>query len=107
MKRRYESWGDFLKKRREERYRSAREFCSKVKVGISYPQYSRYEAGDQLPNLEQALELCRLLGVPALEGLMEWNRAQMAGDVAQAALRDIELLLERIRVGGVENALVA
>jgi hypothetical protein len=76
-----------------------------LKVGISYPQYSRYEAGDQLPNLEQALELCRLLSVPALEGLMEWNRAQMAGEIAQAALRDIESLLERIRVGGIDSAL--
>ncbi|OFZ69939.1 MAG: hypothetical protein A3K03_06785, partial [Bdellovibrionales bacterium RIFOXYD1_FULL_44_7] len=76
--RKYESWGNFLKKNREGHFRSAREFCARVKIGISYPQYSRYEAGEQLPNLEQALQLCKLLDIPLLEGLLEWCRAQVS-----------------------------
>ncbi len=99
MRRKYESWGDFLKKRREAHYRSAREFCTRVTVGISYPQYSRYEAGDQLPNLEQALELCRLLQIPPLEGLLEWNRAQIYGHPSKD---HIDAILMRVREHGVE-----
>lgn len=99
MRRKYESWGDFLKKRREAHYRSAREFCTRVTVGISYPQYSRYEAGDQLPNLEQALELCRLLEIPPLEGLLEWNRAQITGHPSK---EHIDAILSRVREHGVE-----
>ncbi len=53
----YQSWGGFLKSMREKRFRSAREFCSQVPMGIHYPQYSRYESGAQLPSLEQALAL--------------------------------------------------
>jgi transcriptional regulator with XRE-family HTH domain len=99
MRRKYETWGDFLKKRREAKFRSAREFCTKVSVGISYPQYSRYEAGDQLPNLEQALELCRLLEIAPLEGLLEWNRAQIFGHPSK---EDIEAILGRFREHGIE-----
>jgi transcriptional regulator with XRE-family HTH domain len=99
MRRKYESWGDFLKKRREAHYRSAREFCTRVTVGISYPQYSRYEAGDQLPNLEQALELCRLLEIPPLEGLLEWNRAQIHGHPSK---EHIDAILGRVREHGIE-----
>lgn len=97
MKRKYQSWGEFLKKRRESHYRSAREFCARATVEISYPQYSRYEAGDQLPNLEQALHLCHLLEVPMLEGLMEWCRAQMSDATAR---REVEVLLDQIRANG-------
>ncbi len=97
MKRKYQSWGEFLKKRREGHYRSAREFCARATVGISYPQYSRYEAGDQLPNLEQALHLCQLLEVPMLEGLMEWCRAQMSDATARG---EVELLLDKVRANG-------
>lgn len=94
MRRRYEGWGEFLKKHRESHYRSAREFCSRAQVGISYPQYSRYEAGDQLPNLEQALHLCRLLEIPVLEGLLEWSRTQ----IADSTVRDeVEALLEQVK----------
>lgn len=73
-------------------FRSAREFCAQLKVGISYPQYSRYETGEQLPNLDHALEICRLLKVPALEGLLQWNRAQVTDP---ELLRSIERLLGR------------
>jgi transcriptional regulator with XRE-family HTH domain len=95
-KRKYQSWGEFLKKRREAKFRSAREFCSKESVGISYPQYSRYEAGDQLPNLEQALDLCKRLDVPTLEGLLEWNRAQINDPTD---LGDVDRLLGQVRTG--------
>jgi transcriptional regulator with XRE-family HTH domain len=78
IKGKYQSWGNFLKLRREKRFRSAREFCAQVPVGISYPQYSRYESGDQLPSLDQALSLCATLGVPPLEALLEWNQAQLS-----------------------------
>lgn len=92
--RKYPTWGDFLKKQRAKHYRSAREFCSRVDVGISYPQYSRYEAGDQLPNLDQALKLCRLLEIPVQEGLLEWSRAQ----VSDTELRDeVSTFLDQVR----------
>jgi transcriptional regulator with XRE-family HTH domain len=94
-KRRYASWGEFLKKKRETYFRSAREFCNRLSLGISYPQYSRYEAGDQLPSLEQALELCRILSVSPLEGLLHWNRAQLAED--PDTLKEVDQLLVRIR----------
>jgi transcriptional regulator with XRE-family HTH domain len=99
--RKYESWGEFLKTRREAKFRSAREFCSKVQVGISYPQYSRYEAGDQLPHLEQAIELFKLLEVPVLEGLLEWSRAQISDTSARG---EVEGLLGRVRKGLPEPA---
>ena len=76
ISRKYPQWGQFLKSHRSERYRSAREFCSREEVGISYPQYSRYEAGDQLPNLDQAIRLCRLLNIPLLTGILHWAQAQ-------------------------------
>jgi len=101
MKGKYSSWGDFLKAKREAKFRSARDFCARAPVGISYPQYSRYEAGDQLPSLEQALGLCRLLDVPAMEGLLEWSRSQVQVDGER---REVETLLNRVRRGGVGEA---
>lgn len=89
MKRRYEAWGEFLKQNREGRYRSAREFCTRAQVGISYPQYSRYEAGEQLPNLEQALLLCRLLEVPATVGLLQWSLSQVEEANARGELEEL------------------
>lgn len=76
-KSKYSGWGNFLKTRREARFKSARELCRQVNLGISYPQYSRYEAGDQLPSLEQALSMGAIFGVPALEMTIEWTLAQM------------------------------
>tara|TARA_Y100000590_G_scaffold456384_1_gene606892 strand:+ start:6458 stop:7456 length:999 start_codon:yes stop_codon:yes gene_type:complete len=94
VKRKYPTWGAFLKRVRTQKYRSARELCTHTDVGISYPQYSRYEAGDQLPNLDQALKLCRLLEIPLFEGLMEWCRAQTGTD---SAIEEIDQILERFR----------
>jgi hypothetical protein len=37
----FKNLGIFLKKNREKVYRSAREFCQKIKLEVSYPQYSR------------------------------------------------------------------
>jgi hypothetical protein len=96
MKGKYSSWGDFLKVKREAKFRSAREFCARAPVGISYPQYSRYEAGDQLPSLEQALGLCRLLDVPPMEGLLEWSRSQVQIETEK---NEVETLLSRVRRG--------
>jgi hypothetical protein len=93
---RYPTWGDFLKRHRKVRFRSAREFCAGKDIGISYPQYSRYESGEQLPSLEQAIEIYRHLDIPALEGVLEWTRAQAPG----AAVREeLEGLIARIRGG--------
>lgn len=50
-------FGDFLKQLRQARYRSAREFCLKEGIGVSYPQYSRYESGEQLPPLATAIQI--------------------------------------------------
>jgi hypothetical protein len=111
LKRKYERWGDFLKARRHAKFRSAREFCAKESIGISYPQYSRYEAGDQLPSLEHALVLCGLLDIPILEGLLEWNRAQIHDPKASC---DVDNLLLKVRTsaqagqieGGAQSSLV-
>lgn len=86
-KSKYTSWGSFLKTKRKQRFRSAREFCAKISVGISYPQYSRYEAGEQLPSLDQALKLCRLLDIPLQEGLLEWSLSQVQDLTLQAELQ--------------------
>lgn len=94
VKRKYPSWGIFLKNRRSVQYRSAREFCSKVKVGISYPQYSRYEAGDQLPNLDQAVKIAKLLNIPVLETLLEWCLAQVSDG---PLLEELRGHLERVK----------
>lgn len=82
----FSSWGVFLKKNREKIYRSAREFCQKIKIGISYPQYSRYESGEQLPSLEQVLRLCRYLEIPLSEGFMEWGIAQVKDPLLHSEL---------------------
>ncbi len=97
MKRKYPLWGEFLKARREAKFRSAREFCARVQIGISYPQYSRYEAGEQLPAIDQALELCQHLGVNSMEGVLEWNRAQLPAEAE--ASQKIAVLLQQLRNG--------
>ncbi|MBI3534994.1 MAG: helix-turn-helix transcriptional regulator [Deltaproteobacteria bacterium] len=74
----YDSWGTFLRINREKLYRSARDFCNKINLGISYPQYSRYEAGEQLPNLNQALFLCQNLDIQYLEGFFQWSLSQIS-----------------------------
>lgn len=92
---RYPTWGEFLKRNRELHFRSARRFCTEVRLEISYPQYSRYEAGEQLPSLPQALQLCQFLKIPALEGILEWGRAQIPpGDPAQG---EVDQLLKQLR----------
>lgn len=92
----YPGWGIFLKTRRETRYRSARELCRRESLGISYPQYSRYEAGDQLPSLEQAISIAAIFGVPVLEMTLEWTLAQVP--VAEAlAHGELVRLLEGVR----------
>jgi len=93
-KRKYRAWGNYLKKQREAKFRSARDFCSKVELGISYPQYSRYEAGEQLPNLEQALALGRILEMPTLEMILEWSRAQISDS---ETVQELEALLTKAR----------
>ncbi|MGZ6371549.1 MAG: helix-turn-helix domain-containing protein, partial [Bdellovibrionota bacterium] len=87
----YRLWAKFLKTHRELHFRSAREFCAKLPVGISYPQYSRYESGDQLPPLEQALGLARLLKIPTAETLLEWSRAQVEDPQSRLELDQLPL----------------
>jgi len=96
IKGKYSRWGNFLKTQREIRYRSARELCTQVELGVSYPQYSRYEAGDQLPNLEQALSIGAVLGIDPVESVLEWSAAQIPpqGTLARAG---ISKLLEETR----------
>jgi hypothetical protein len=96
MRKKYQSWGDFLKTRRERKYRSAREFCVKADLSISYPQYSRYEAGEQLPPVEQVVDLCQKLDVQLIEALMEWNLAQLQDRDGRASLTSI---LDQVRGG--------
>jgi transcriptional regulator with XRE-family HTH domain len=80
----YPGWGNFLKLRREARFKSAREFCRMSELGISYPQYSRYEAGDQLPTLDSALSIGAILGIAPLETTIEWTLAQLPAAEALA-----------------------
>lgn len=77
--RKYQAWGEFLKERRSQRFRSARDFYLKINLGISYPQYSRYEQGEQLPQLDHALTLCEILGIPLQEGFLKWCESQAGG----------------------------
>jgi predicted transcriptional regulator len=103
----YPGFASYLRSHRERNYRSARDFCARVKTGISYPQYSRYEAGDQLPPLIQAVTIFGQLGVSPLEALLEWNKAQLTEASAQAVaepavektLKEIEDLLNQTRSG--------
>ena len=83
---RYSCWGEFLKSKRRMRFRSARDFCAQKQIGISYPQYSRYEAGHQLPPLLQAMEMFRHLDITPAEGMLEWCRAQLNGIPEQKLL---------------------
>jgi len=88
---RFGSWAQYLKLKRQSRFRSAREFCVHAGLGISYPQYSRYESGEQLPSLPQALTIARALGIPALETILEWSRAQILPehDTEKTSLEDL------------------
>jgi predicted transcriptional regulator len=103
----YPGFASYLRSHRERNYRSARDFCARVKTGISYPQYSRYEAGDQLPPLIQAVTIFGQLGVSPLEALLEWNKAQLTEASVQVAsepavaktLKEIEDLLNQTRSG--------
>lgn len=101
-KAKFSGWGRFLKSRRETRYRSARELTTQVALGISYPQYSRYEAGEQLPGLDQALILGSILGVAPLEMVLEWSKAQIPAREA-SALGGVEALLNEVREPGHTN----
>ncbi len=104
MKKRSSSWSEFLKARREAKFRSAREFCAKRDIGISYPQYSRYESGEQLPSLDQALDICRNLDVPPLETLLEWSRSQSIPEDERSL---IDGLLSQVKKESSSDALVA
>jgi len=103
----YPGFASYLRTHREKSYRSARDFCTRVKTGISYPQYSRYEAGDQLPPLVQAVTIFGQLEVNPLEALLEWNKAQLsevtaeqgAQSVVQETLKEIDALLRQARSG--------
>jgi hypothetical protein len=95
-KTKYQSWGSFLKSRRETRFRSAREYCAQVPVGISYPQYSRYESGEQLPSLEQALSWGATLGASPMETVLEWTRCQV-GSANETVRAGIDKLLSEVR----------
>jgi transcriptional regulator with XRE-family HTH domain len=97
----YRGFSEFLRKRRSDKYRSAREFNQCVKIGVSYPQYSRYEAGEQLPNLPQALEIGTALAIPTLEMTLEWNLAQLGESQSSKskASSEIASLLDAIRAG--------
>lgn len=96
MERKYPNWGLFLRSNREKKYRSAREFCARGDVGISYPQYSRYEGGEQLPGLAQALELGKKLDLQAFEVVEKWLSDQFPSDAGP--LRDEVLNLLRSKV---------
>lgn len=104
----YIRWGNFLKKQREIRFKSARELCGQVSLGVSYPQYSRYESGDQLPSLEQALSMGAILGIASIEVMLKWSLAQIPPQDSLTRSAVNQLLDEARRPGGTsESALSA
>ena len=103
MKGRYQSWGEFLKESRAKSFRSARDFCSKSGIETSYPQYSRYESGDQLPSLDQAIQICQILKVDPIEGVLQWCRAQI-GSSKDDVLEQLDQLLSQNREGNLDSS---
>lgn len=99
---RYSSFSSFLRTRREAKYRSARDFSVRVKLEVSYPQYSRYEAGEQLPSLSQALAIGDALQVDTVEMTLEWSLSQAQGESADK----IRSHLESVRAGKSPSAYV-
>ena len=82
---RYAKFGEYLRDKRARIYRSARVFCATRKLPVSYPQYSRYESGEQIPGLEQAMAIGRDLEIPVLDLVLCWAEAQAddARDVSE------------------------
>lgn len=72
MRRSSQDFSVRLKKWRLLRHASARAFVLTSRLPISYPQYSRFESGKQLPTLPMALEIAQRLGVPALQMSLAW-----------------------------------
>jgi transcriptional regulator with XRE-family HTH domain len=99
LKPKYSQFAEFLSTKREDKYRSARDFCGRVKLAVSYPQYSRYETGEQLPSLSQALAIAQELAVPTLEMILEWNLAQVPPTEEADAMKQLEGLLVSVRSG--------
>ena len=96
LKPKYSRFSTFLRFKREEKYRSARDFCARVKIDVSYPQYSRYETGEQLPSLSQALAIGNALEIRTLETLLEWNLAQVEDSDAS---KQVAGLLAQVKSG--------
>ncbi len=88
VQRKYELFGEFLRENRKKHHRSARGFCTTVDLGISYPQYSRYEAGEQLPSLEQVLKIADALEAPVMDAVQAWNLAQISDADARTRFRE-------------------
>lgn len=76
----YGDWGKYLTLQRSRVFRSAREFCSRKDLGVSYPQYSRYESGEQLPSLEGLLRIQSALELSLPEVLKTWLDAQVTSN---------------------------
>ena len=97
MSSKYADLGHFIRENRKIRFRSAREFCQKTPLGISYPQYSRYEAGEQLPSVDQALNLFKLLNISIFDGLLKWTQAQVQDPEITHELKSMETLLQSLK----------
>lgn len=63
---------------------------------MSYPQYSRYESGLQLPSLAQAIHIGEQLQGSTAEVVLQWSRAQLE-DPAHVGVRVIDELLRSAR----------
>src|ERR1700747_1458189 len=100
----YSEFAAFLREKRGLKYRSARDFCTRVKIEVSYPQYSRYEAGEQLPSLPQALVIGEALGLAPVETTLEWNLAQVEDAELASPIRE---LLEAVRTGSLNGQMPA
>ncbi|MGE0614671.1 MAG: helix-turn-helix domain-containing protein [Bacteriovoracia bacterium] len=80
------NFAKLLKKTRSEKYRSARQFGQQVDLKISYPQYSRYESGEQLPSLDQAVLIMERLEIPLMQGILIWCQSQAKENASVIAL---------------------
>lgn len=89
--RQYSLFAQVLRQHRSIKYRSARAFLSTSNLDLSYPQYSRYESGDQLPTLPQAMAIFKLLGVALQEWLLLWCQAQVEGKENRDAIEALKV----------------
>ena len=73
----YRELGEFLKQKRQQKFRSALEFFRQVEFSFSYSLYADFEKGVALPSIDMMLELAKYFGIPEAEAAILWAKVQM------------------------------